>query len=502
FNGDGDLFDDFVSEVALDWDFNHDGDKTDTDIPEKDIKAADLIALEITPPASPPLASRSEVAKLGAGTTALRGRPLPSTSATSEAAIAFEERFPRRVAFLRYPASDPDTAVGINNYRRNELVVAAGAPATPIALGITNDRVSYHAYSAVNLPVDSTTKRFNPESTTSEPLPTTLPTSQVDGLWFTTTANASTPTNDAIYGNDNRLFYRLPPQLSSTTGATPPSGTSVGVGTLDHPLLVPVAQLQVPSGGPQNNNFDALINSSALVNATNWLQIADGDTTTGGNQPSTFNLVIAAGDSPARPIENNGGVANFPRFLENWRPNGNETATQISGSFIQLKRSEYATAPFRTLLDDSNSGTFPSNGSANSNVAGILPGRRQIYKTDNLPLGNGGLLPQYTAPNRAWGFDVALLTQQPDLFAQRFTVPPASPPNEFFRQMNRNDRWVEALLCAAQPTQATIAGAPVPLPDGYEPAPAAFGNGFRFAIPANQRSTCDPANPNSVLRFR
>ncbi|MDI9636500.1 hormogonium polysaccharide biosynthesis protein HpsA [Geitlerinema splendidum] len=498
FNGDGDLFDDFVSEVALDWDFNHDGDKTDTDIPEKDIKAADLIAnIESAP-------SPSEVAKLGAGTTAFRGRPLPSTSATSEAAIAFEERFPRRVAFLRYPANDPDTAVGINNYRRNELVLAAGAPATPIALGITNDRISYHAYSAVNLPIDSTTKRFNPESTTLtvNSLPTTLPTPQANGLWFTTTANASTPTNDAIYGNDNRLFYRLPLQLSSTTGATLPSGTSVGVGTLDHPLLVPVVQLQVPSGGPQNNNFDALVNSSVLVNATNWLQIADGDTTASGNQPSTFNLVIAAGDSPARPIENNGGVANFPRFLENWRPNGNETATQISGSFIQLKRSEYATAPFRTLLDDSNSGTFPSNGSANSNVAGILPGRRQIYKTDNLPLGNGGLLPQYTAPNRAWGFDVALLTQQPDLFAQRFTVPPASPPNEFFRQMNRNDRWVEALLCAAQPTQATISGAPVPLPDGYEAAPAAFGNGFRFAIPANQRSICDPANPSSVLRFR
>jgi hypothetical protein len=49
---------------------------------------------------------------------------------------------------------------------------------------------------------------------------------------------------------------------------------------------------------------------------------------------------------------------------------------------------------------------------------------------------------------------VGLLTQQPDLFAQRFTEALPSP-NEFFRETNRDDRWTKALLCSAAPANPT-----------------------------------------------
>ena len=72
---------------------------------------------------------------------------------------------------------------------------------------------------------------------------------------------------------------------------------------------------------------------------------------------------MATGDTPSRPqfgatlASLNGGLGNLPHFIENWRllVGNNKRATNISGSFIQLKRSEYATAPWWNLLD--NSGT-------------------------------------------------------------------------------------------------------------------------------------------------
>ena len=58
------------------------------------------------------------------------------------------------------------------------------------------------------------------------------------------------------------------------------------------------------------------------------------------------------------------------------------------------------------------------------------------------------MTPFYTPPSRQWGFDVGLLSQIPDLFAQTFTLPPSNKPNEFFREVSRDDKWVKTLLCA------------------------------------------------------
>jgi hypothetical protein len=47
-----------------------------------------------------------------------------------------------------------------------------------------------------------------------------------------------------------------------------------------------------------------------------------------------------------------------------------------------------------------------------------------------------------------------MLSQLPDLFSQQFTLPPTDDPNEYFREVGRNDDWVQTLLCAKQISRA------------------------------------------------
>jgi hypothetical protein len=63
--------------------------------------------------------------------------------------------------------------------------------------------------------------------------------------------------------------------------------------------------------------------------------------------------------------------------------------------------------------------------------------------------------PYYRAPERRWGYDVGLLSQTPDLFARRFSSPSAGIPNEYYREVGRDDEWITQLLCAAKPKDPT-----------------------------------------------
>lgn len=166
----------------------------------------------------------------------------------------------------------------------------------------------------------------------------------------------------------------------------------------------------------------------------NWLQVAT---------QTTFNVIAAVGDTPAasptssppptgvtaRAAEDNGGLHNFVRFIENWNATSTATAARISGAFYQIKRSAYATAPFSASL---------SSGA---------------YKI----VGNSSRTPFYLAPLRQWGYDVALLSQSPDLFAQKLITIPDDLPDEFFREVGRDDPWVKTLLCAKKAADDTNA---------------------------------------------
>ena len=43
---------------------------------------------------------------------------------------------------------------------------------------------------------------------------------------------------------------------------------------------------------------------------------------------------------------------------------------------------------------------------------------------------------------------MALLSQAPDLFAQKLVRIPADKPDEYFREVGRDDEWIQGLLCA------------------------------------------------------
>ncbi|MBD2064338.1 hormogonium polysaccharide biosynthesis protein HpsA [Funiculus sociatus GB2-A5] len=248
-------------------------------------------------------------------------------------------------------------------------------------------------------------------------------------------SNAAGPANALFISNPTQI---LGGRFLGFSGSNLPA--ALGAGNLkmtamtsqEQPLLVPVLQVQYTDSTPSAT----LNNPGTRVGETRWMMKAN---------PTTFNLVAATGDTPTRVnpatglAEINGGLHNFVRFLENWTDNSGtaDIAARISGSFIQLKRSNFATAPFDTVASDAVGGIF---------------GYRQAYATDNLsvtPGSNWGKLPYYKPPLRQWGFDVGLLSQLPDLFAQRFTLPETSSPDEFFRQVGRDDPWVKALLCGA-----------------------------------------------------
>ena len=350
----------------------------------------------------------SKASVIPAGT--LAKELLAGTSAKPAPRIG-DQRYPRRVAFLR----DETT---------NQLLLDSKNAPVPIGIDNTN-KVRFYTY--------------NPGTTFPVPTVTGVPDQEPNALWFKTTRNPATPEApaDGNYGNgtDRPLFYQY--KLAVTT---PPSGGNPGVGTTQQPLLVPVLQIHTPKGTPAANN--ATLPELGEAQDETWMQKPI------GNNDIPFNLVMAAGDSPSRdkgfsdaPVtEFNGGMPNFINTLEDWRRTNNNATARISGSFIQLKRSAYATAPFLSLLTPSKTGSLFNYAQAyrhSNNQASGLP---------NLPA-QPGRTPYYYPPDRQFGFDVAILSQLPDLFSQQITTPSAGDPNKFYREVGRDDAWIEPLLC-------------------------------------------------------
>jgi len=228
---------------------------------------------------------------------------------------------------------------------------------------------------------------------------------------------------------------RVPPNLGENTRieggrflgfASAPNGsfTITAITSNGQLSLVPVLQIHSPEGSPSSD-----LDISGDIRGR-WLQQVEDNT--------TVNAVFVSGNSPSRRDEESAGLHNFVRFLENW----DRKTLNIKGSFIQFRRSAFATGPFATIL--SSTATTPESATNNLSLFDYL---FNTYRTENgTP---PGTLPYFNAPNREWSFDVGLLSQSPDLFAQKFTQQPVNPANEFFREVSRDDEWIETLLCAA-----------------------------------------------------
>ncbi|MCW6037867.1 hormogonium polysaccharide biosynthesis protein HpsA [Spirulina subsalsa FACHB-351] len=369
----------------------------------------------------------------------------PEVMGTTSSLQPVSQPFARRVAFLRMTDDikgviDDGGQLLVNGAavtpNLNELILANNFP---IPLGITGTgtgTIACYTYSGtVELQESDGSGGFTSVWRCDPATGTNIPRSTANALWFKPTKTETNPTNaPANNNNQDYTANRLPYIRTAAL-------TSVRDNRLAQPLLEPVLQLHSPSDTETRLN---VTDAAVPVQTTHWIPRAVDSN--GANIPrGTFNLVMATGDSPSRfaqgtqAVEFNGAVSNLPRFLEQWRPATGAAAypVTIQGSFIQLKRSAYATAPFWQVLKQTNPNAFgiPNNNNSIFNYA-------QGYSF------NAGRLQSYYPPARLWGFDVAVLSQLPDLFSQRFTLPPTDAPNEYYREVGRNDNWIQTLLCA------------------------------------------------------
>jgi hypothetical protein len=129
-----------------------------------------------------------------------------------------------------------------------------------------------------------------------------------------------------------------------------------------------------------------------------------------------MNMIMVSGVVPSRLGQSYGGLHNFPRFLENWA----NRRLFLSGAFLQLNFSAYATAPF----DQEN---------------------WQI--TDPVPspgAGDNEWIRYYSPPNRVWGYDVGLQYAPAGPVARRFRF---SQPtrSEFYSEPAASDPYIRNL---------------------------------------------------------
>ncbi|MCF2147368.1 hormogonium polysaccharide biosynthesis protein HpsA [Desmonostoc muscorum LEGE 12446] len=393
-NGEPDL------EDTVSFDVNGDGLVNSLD-KEKDIKTYQLgqAILAASPSSTSIDADWWNTNAYGTGSKKIRERlGSGDTSALSLQNLLTTDRlYPRRVAFARD-----------NN---NNLVESSSGIYKPIGVGC---------------PLDTTGTGYSNNGCTYG-TNYGLTNSNIRALWFRTTDTPATPgdISHAVYASDKPLFYYPPIDVNGD-----------GSPDLDaQPLLVPVLEIHDANKTPSDLRTDATQVAAGDDFKTNWLQQAT---------DTIFNATFVLGNSPSRTDEISAGLQNFVRFLENW----DSRTAKITGSFIQLKRSAFSTAPIAPIFTNRQSS---ATASATYNLSLF------DYSLDTYPTRNGdGLLPFYSAPtNRKWGFDVGLLSEQPDLFAQRFTAPPTGRPNEFFREVGRDDLWVKTLLCAGEASNQT-----------------------------------------------
>jgi hypothetical protein len=300
-------------------------------------------------------------------------------------------------------------------------------------------------------------------------------TTSDNGLWFAGLNGAN-----VAYNNAASLPYQL---NNTTTRETDLDGSKVPLPTVDgtsSPALppVPVPPIQYKGSQPLLIPLLQLMNVTKAdlsppkgqlsVQQTSWIPQAE---VTG----TTFNLIIAAGDTPSRALDSangdfNGGLQNLPRFLEAWSNDNANTSisTNIQGSLIQQNRSAFSTAPYLPVLPPN----FPADSADRiASLFALSPtppvGLEPLIRYN---IQGSGRFSYFTPPTRNWGYDVGLLSQSPDLFTQKFTTPPTkTQPAEYFREVGRDDDWVKTLMCGVT-DDGKVATSSRPNKDCFPPA--------------------------------
>ena len=146
----------------------------------------------------------------------------------------------------------------------------------------------------------------------------------------------------------------------------------------------------------------AAVISDSITLLSNNYDATNTDTTAAD---TTYNAILVSGNT------GNCSLEDYVRFPEDWT----EKKANISGIFMQQKKSIYDTS-------------CPQNAKPPTNAK---------------------------PPIRNWSYDVGILRQSPDLLAQKLIADTSDPPNEYFREVDRDDPWIQNLLCAKNDTNTS-----------------------------------------------
>jgi hypothetical protein len=152
------------------------------------------------------------------------------------------------------------------------------------------------------------------------------------------------------------------------------------------------------------------------------------------------------------------GVDSCP-IGDKWRSAAviSDSITLLSNNYGSLPPSPAADTTYNAILVSGNTENcsledyvrFPEDWTEKkANISGIfMQQKKSIYDT-SCP-------PNSTPPIRNWSYDVGILRQSPDLLAQKLIADTSDPPNEYFREVDRDDPWIQNLLCAKDNTNTS-----------------------------------------------
>jgi hypothetical protein len=159
---------------------------------------------------------------------------------------------------------------------------------------------------------------------------------------------------------------------------------------------------------------DSEVREYTIGDRRSYYTFSDGKSRNPASDNTRVNAIIISGIVPSQAQQSYGGLHNFPRFLESW----SNRNLYISGAFLQLNFSTYATAPFD-----------------------------QDAWEPGAPAQSAELIQYYGAPNRRWGYDVGLQYAPAGPVSRRF-VTTGKTRSEFYRELNTNDPYIKQLRCA------------------------------------------------------
>ncbi|HEY9629592.1 MAG TPA: hormogonium polysaccharide biosynthesis protein HpsA [Coleofasciculaceae cyanobacterium] len=224
-------------------------------------------------------------------------------------------------------------------------------------------------------------------------------TSNITSYFNQNRPNTITPATKGIKWMRASLADSYPPALPDALISNPAEGES--------PIFF-------PRGNPfRFNNDNPREYTGGYVGMNSNKSLID---TSSGIQ---MNMIMVSGLVPSRPNQSYGGLHNFPRFIENW----GSADLFMSGAFLQLSFSTYATSPFD---QDRWEVSTLADGTTSEDIK------------------------YYSPPNRRWGYDVGLQYAKAGPVAERFKFAEAIR-SEFYTEPAANDPYIATLSACARP---------------------------------------------------